>query len=418
MIRAAPGPTRAAVSRHHVAMAQAVDRSSLTPASDPVILPKTAIAGTAAAFLLIGVLAASYGPLLEHLVRRFGISLPEAGSVFSAHFAGALVGVFVSMWGMERVSGRVAIWAGLSCLAAGCAGVALAPTWPTFLAGVFLVGLGFGGLDLGLNQLVAHSLGPRRSALLNALNSAYGFGSVAGPILISRLGQDHLTALYGGAAALAVVLIPSVSGVQGRLPVAVRTNARGERAARSVIGRALVFIFVVGFIFYVGIETGVGGWMPSHLESVGLPSLEAASITSGFWLALAIGRLLGAVIPERVPASAVVITGAAVAAVALLVALNGKAAPIAYVVAGLALAPIFPTALAWLAKLRPGDSRATSWMFPATMVGGGVIPPAIGIGIAWFGIAWAPAILSAVAVICMATFLVAARSGGNSAVRA
>src|ERR1700724_771647 len=96
----------------------------------------------------------------------------------------------------------------------------LAQTWPAFLAGVFLVGLGFGGLDLGLNQLVAHSLGPRRSALLNALNSAYGFGSVAGPILISRLGQDHLTALYGGAAALAVVLIPAVSGIRGRLPVA------------------------------------------------------------------------------------------------------------------------------------------------------------------------------------------------------
>ncbi|HEY2597416.1 MAG TPA: MFS transporter [Candidatus Dormibacteraeota bacterium] len=384
-----------------------------------MILPKPAIGATAAAFLLMGVLAASYGPLLEHLVRRFDISLPQAGSVFSAHFAGALIGVFAWMWGMERVSGRVGIWAGLGCLAAGCAGVALAPTWPTFLAGVWVVGLGFGGLDLGLNQLVAHSVGPRRSALLNALNSAYGFGSVAGPILISRLGQDHLTALYGAAAALAVLLIPAVSRIQGRLPLVTRTaNGDGEPAAGSQRGRALVVIFVVGFIFYVGIETGVGGWMPSHLESVGLQSLEAASITSGFWLAFAIGRLLGAVIPERVPAPAVVITGAAVAAAALLVALNGMAAPIAYVVTGLAIAPIFPTALAWLANLRPGDSRATSWLFPATMVGGGIIPPAIGLGIAWFGIAWAPAILSAVAAVCMAAFLVAARTSGNSAVRA
>src|ERR1700681_1469999 len=145
-------------------MAQTVDRSPLTRAGDPVILPKTAIAGTAAAFLLIGVLAASYGPLLEHLVLRFGISLPQAGSVFSAHFAGALVGVFVSMWGMERVSGRVAVWAGVVSLAIGCAGVALAPSWPAFLAGAFVVALGFGSLDLGLNQLVAHSVGRRRSA--------------------------------------------------------------------------------------------------------------------------------------------------------------------------------------------------------------------------------------------------------------
>jgi MFS transporter, FHS family, glucose/mannose:H+ symporter len=359
----------------------------------------------------MGVLAASYGPLLEHLVRRFSISLPQAGSVFSAHFAGALVGVFVSMWGMERVSGRIAVWAALGSLGIGCAGVALAPTWPAFLAGVFVIGLGFGSLDLGLNQLVAHSVGRRRSALLNALNSAYGFGSVAGPILISRLSQDHMTALYASAAALAVVLIPAVAGVQGHLPVARESGIAAEAKARSRRGGALVAIFLVAFIFYVGVETGVGGWMPSHLESIGLRSLEAASITSGFWLALAVGRLLAAVIPDRWSPGLVVISGCAIACVALLVALSGPLAPTAYIVAGFAIAPIFPTAIVWLAKLRPGDSRATSWLFPATMLGGGAIPPAIGIAIAWLGIAWAPAILSAVAVITLAAFLLAASWG-------
>jgi fucose permease len=93
------------------------------------------------------------------------------------------------------------------------------------------------------------------------------------------------------------------------------------------------------------------------------------------------------------------------------VALNGHAAPIAYVVTGLVIAPIFPTALVWLAKLRPGDSRATSWMFPATMIGGGVIPPAIGVAIGWFGIAWAPAVMSAVAAVMLMAFLAAARTG-------
>src|ERR1700693_596766 len=338
-------------SRHHVAMAE-VDRSSVTRGGDHVILPKTALAAIAATFLLIGVLAASYGPLLEHLVLRFGISLPQAGSVLSAHFAGALVGVFISMWGMARVSGRIAIWAALGCLAVGCAGVALAPSWPAFLAGVFVIGLGFGGLDLGLNQLVAHSEGPRRSALLNALNSAYGFGSVAGPLLISRLSQDHLTALYGSAATLAVVLIPAVAGIRGRLPVAPRKSKRDGEAPAGSRGGFLVAIFLIAFIFYVGVETGVGGWVPSHLESVVLRSLEAASITSGFWLALAIGRLLAAFIPDRVPPRVVVISGTAIGSVGLLAALNGQAAPIAYIVTGLAIAPIFPTGIAWLAQAR------------------------------------------------------------------
>jgi len=345
-----------------------------------VFLPKTALAGVAACFLLMGALAGAYGPLLEHLSRRFEISLAVAGAVFTAHFAGALIAVFVSMWGMERASGRLSIWVALGCLGVGCAGVAVAPTWPTFLGAVFVIGLGFGGLDLGLNQLVAHSEGPRRSAVLNGLNGAYGLGAVAGPILISRLAR-----------------------IRGRLPVAPRiSNYRPG---------ALVGIFIVGFVFYVGLETGVGGWMTSHLESVGKHSVEAATLTSGFWLAMAIGRLLAVLIPERIPPSAVVIVCSAVTSIALLVALSGSAAPVAYIVAGLAIAPIFPTGLVWLAKLRPGDSRATSWMFPATMVGGGIIPAGIGILIAWVGLGWAPAVLSAVGICTLAAFVLAGLKG-------
>jgi FHS family glucose/mannose:H+ symporter-like MFS transporter len=368
-----------------------------------VFLSKTALAGVAACFLLMGALAGAYGPLLEHLSRRFEISLPVAGGVFSAHFAGALVGVLVSMWGMERVSGRLSIWVALGCLGLGCAGVAVAPSWPAFLATIFVIGLGFGGLDLGLNQLVAHSEGPRRSAVLNGLNGAYGLGAVAGPILISRFGQGNLWTLYLGAAMFAVALFPTVAGIRGRLPVA-------ERTSRYRPG-VLVGIFLVAFAFYVGLETGVGGWMTSHLESVGRPSVEAATLTSGFWLAMAVGRLLAVLIPDRVSPSAVVISCSAVASIALLVALSGSAAPIAYIVTGLAIAPVFPTGLVWLARLRPGDSRATSLIFPAFMVGGGVIPAGIGIVIAWAGLGWAPAVLAAVAIITLVAFVLAGARG-------
>lgn len=394
----------------------------LTRSGHRVVLSRTALAGIAACFLLMGALAAAYGPLLEHLARRFDISLPVASEVFSTQFAGALVGVVVAMWTMERASGRRTVWAGLCCLGLGCVGVALASSWPAFLTGVFVIGLGFGGLDLALNQLIAHSEGPRRSALLNALNGAYGFGAVAGPILISRFGEHHLAVLYTGAAVLAVVLLPAATGISGRLPVTPRKRAFRPSSPRSGEvppgsgseprgGAVLVGIFLVAYIFYVGTETAVGGWMTSHLESVGLRSLDAASLTSGFWLAMAVGRLLAGLIPDRVPPSVVVITGSAIAAIALVVALSGRAAPIAYVVTGFAIAPIFPTGIAWLAKLRPGDSRSTSWLFPASMVGGVVIPGAIGVAIAWLGIGLAPAILALAAIGTLAAFSLAGLKG-------
>jgi fucose permease len=157
-------------------------------------------------------------------------------------------------------------------------------------------------------------------------------------------------------------------------------------------------------------EAGIGGWMPSHLESIGVQSVAAATLTSGFWLALAAGRLLAALVPARVPERAIVITGSAVSAVALIGALIPAFAPVAFIVAGLAIAPIFPTGIVWLAKLRPGDARVTSWLFPASMIGGAIIPGGIGAVIARFGIGVAPAVLSLVAVGCLTAFSLARRA--------
>jgi FHS family glucose/mannose:H+ symporter-like MFS transporter len=355
----------------------------------------------AATFLLMGMLAAAYGPLLEHLTRRFAISLPVAGASLSAHFTGALLGVLVLMRSMERFSGRASIRMGTGCLAAGCAAVALAPSWPLFLVGVFVLGLGYGALVIGLNQLVAYSDGPRRSALLNALNGAYSAGAVASPILVSNFAQQHLSLLYAGAAAIAIALVPGAAGISGRLPVP------GRAAGRPTL---LVGIFVCAFVLYVATEAGTGGWITSHLESVGLRPGNAAAVTSGFYLALAAGRLLFALVPPKVPEPVIVLTGTAVAAVCLLAAWVGVLAPWAYIVTGLALAPVFPTGIVWLARTRPGDARATSWLFPAAMVGGIAGPGAIGLVIAQFGLSWAPLVLFAVATGTLATFWLASTS--------
>jgi len=373
----------------------------LIAAGERVHLTRAALVAIAAIFFLMGVLASAYGPLLEYLARRFDVSLAVAGAVLSVHFLGALVGVIVSMRLLQQISSRTFVLGSLACLSLGCVGVALAPSWPAFLGGVLVIGVGFGALDIGCNQLVAHSEGTRRTAVLNALNGSFAVGAVAGPILVSTAGRTHLGLLYAGAALVAVALLPLVAGISGRLPFTPRPAAEKSLA--------LLTIFMVAFALYVGVETGIGGWMTSHLESVGLQSLAAATVTSGFWLALAIGRLLIALVPARVPERTIVIIGLTVAAIVLLIALIPSAAPFAYIVAGLAIAPIFPTGIVWLAKLRPGDARATSWLFPAAMVGGAVIPGGIGAVVARFGIGWAPAVLAIVAVGSLAWFSLAAR---------
>src|SRR5260370_27748954 len=130
----------------------------------------------------MGVIVAASGPILELLTRRFGISLPVAGATISVHFAGGLIGVLVTMRAMERLAGRTSVMVATGLTGLGCFAVALAPVWPAFLGAVFVVGLGFGSLVIGLNQLVAYSEGPRRAALLSPLNSPSSAPPVCGPL--------------------------------------------------------------------------------------------------------------------------------------------------------------------------------------------------------------------------------------------
>src|SRR5689334_13611794 len=116
----------------------------------------------------MGLVVSSYGPLLEHLVRRFGVSLPVAGATISVHFAGSMPGVLIALRSFERISARVNVMIAASVIVVGLSVVALATVWPLFLTGVAVVGFGFGMLVLGLNQIVAYSEGARRAALLNA----------------------------------------------------------------------------------------------------------------------------------------------------------------------------------------------------------------------------------------------------------
>jgi fucose permease len=343
----------------------------------------------------MGMLAAAYGPLLTFLMRRFQVGLPVAGLVFGAHFGGALLGVLVFMRGLERMRGRLALSGALVLLGLGCAGVALAPSWPLLLGGVFLIGVGFGALDVGINQLVVHSAHP------GALNAAYAIGAVVAPLLIAAAGARY-PGLYAGGAVLAAIVIFGWRGVSGGLAPPVSNG----RAAGSHAG--LILAFIIATMLYVGVETGIAGWMPTHLQGIGYSVVAAARLTSGFWLAMAVGRFLVAPLTLRLGEQIIVLGGIGIAVLALMAALVPAAAPAAYILAGLAIAPIFPTGLAWVARLNPGNPRATAWVFPAAMVGG-IIPTGLGVVIAGLGSAWAPAVLAVVAMGCLAAFGSAAR---------
>ncbi len=376
-------------------------------APDAPVFSAGAVVASCVGFVLIGALQALYGPALPAFRDEFGLSPSAAGLGLSAHFVGGVAGVLLFDRLYGRLGNRQILGVSYLLMAVGAAGFALAPNWPAALATALLAGLGFGGIDYGLNQLFAVGFGNRSTAMLNILNAHFGVGAILGPALIGVIGAEHYPWVFLGFALANLPLLLCLRGVRDRTPQS-GDAAEAEAGGGSVLGRSLGSVltaFVALYVLHVGIEAGVGGWEPTHLETVGYGAGFAATATSVYWLMMTVGRFLVAPIALRFSAQAIITVSCAGMTVSLLLATVPGLAPYAYAGVGLFIAPIFPTGLPWLNKAAPQARRAGALVIAASMVGGVVAGPALGKAIEWSGVRAVPLLLCGVSALCLAATL-------------
>ena len=247
--------------------------------------------------------------------------------------------------------------------------------------------------------------------MLNILHAHFGIGAILGPALIGVVGSAHYPAVFLGFALANLPLLLCLRGVRDRAPQP--ADAAGESYDGQVLARSLgsvLAVFVALYVLHVGIEAGVGGWEPTHLETVGYGAGLAATATSVYWLMMTVGRFLVAPIALRFSAQAIITVSCAGMTVCLLLASVPALAPYAYAGVGLFIAPIFPTGLPWLNRAAPRARRAGAVVIAASMVGGVVAGPALGKAIEWSGIRAVPLLLSGISALCLAATLWLIRS--------
>ncbi|UUA10776.1 MULTISPECIES: sugar MFS transporter [Streptomyces] len=384
-------------------IAQLDSHPSLT--SPAPVFSGAAVVASCAGFVLIGALQALYGPAIPAFRGEFGLSPSAAGLGLSAHFVGGVVGVLLFDRLFGRVGNRLVLGSSYALMAVGAAGFALAPEWSAALAAALLAGVGFGGVDYGLNQLFAVGFGHRSTAMLNILNAHFGIGAILGPALIGVVGSEHYPAVFLCFALANLPLLLCLRGVRNEVPLpgGGEGGGRGQVLGRSL--RCVLGVFVALYVLHVAVEAGVGGWEPTHLETVGYGAGVAATATSVYWLMMTVGRFLVAPLALRFSAQAIITVSCAGMTVCLLAASVPALAPYAYAGVGLFIAPIFPTGLPWLNRAAPRARRAGAVVIAASMVGGVAAGPALGKAIEWSGIRAVPLLLCGVSALCLAATL-------------
>jgi MFS transporter, FHS family, glucose/mannose:H+ symporter len=343
-------------------------------AAGPRLAP-IAVTGAIVAFVVIGVQQALYGPAIPALRAAHDISAGAAGAALSVHFLGAVLGVLVMPFSRRRgIADGVFLATSLGLIAAGCVGFLLAPTWPLALAAAFLAGIGFGGIDGGVNQIFTEAYADGGGhGMLNFLHGCFGVGAIVGPIAIGLL--PGYSWAFAACAIVSIIVLPILLGVGSRPS---RGPQFSRRSAFGLLGLALIWFFVL----HVGLETGAGGWETTHLMSTGLTAATAATATSGFWFAFTATRFAVVPLCRRFSARAIVTACTLLTPVAGIATLSHPLAPWAYGLLGIAIGPLFPTGLAWLGQLRP---ELIPTVVAVSMLGGVAFPPALGLAVESFG---------------------------------
>jgi MFS transporter, FHS family, glucose/mannose:H+ symporter len=369
---------------------------------------RLAFAGSLGAFVLIGAIDAAYGPLLRPISLRFALSLASAGTVISINFAGALIGVLGALAAFRRAPTRPIAAFAQAAVAAGGLTIAFSRNWPLLTLGVFITGIGFGATDFSLNQLMARTRARGRAARLTILNAAFGAGAVLGPVCAGVLGGRTLDLGFGIASVIACAMAVSLIGISATPPAADPRPERPDRGdGRQARARRHpgVAVAALGYLLYVACEAGTAGWIPAHLESFRYSPAFATGVTSGFWGAMAVGRILAVPASRTVAAHRMVLAVCPLLAITLALAAIPAIAPVCYVAAGLAAAPIFPIGLDWLAVAFPRDGPATSWALIGSFAGGIVGPAAVAAVVSAIGLPAVPAVLSSLAAAATLAFV-------------
>ncbi|MGA2416164.1 MAG: MFS transporter [Candidatus Sulfotelmatobacter sp.] len=300
------------------------------------------------AIFIYGMIAAMLGTILPELSTRFQLSPSQNGTIAFAQALGLIIASLCAGPLIDNEGKKLGIALGLGLISIALFALPRSPGFRTILLLLFLLGVGGGITVTGANALASDVGEAHRAAALNLANLFFGLGAMATPLIAANLFKRDSVRLCYTVAALTVVTL--VVEIVTRMPGPTGSGRFVMAGASEALGRPLLFLVGLFLFLYVSCEVGIWNWLPRHLIAQGIPESRALNILSlGFALGMLIGRVGVLPVVAHVPAVTVTLVGSVAMAITTFLMLRTKTATAAWVLvflAGLSMAPVFPTTLA------------------------------------------------------------------------
>lgn len=300
------------------------------------------------AIFIYGMIAAMLGTILPDLSDRFHLTPSQNGTIAFAQAWGLILASLAVGPLLDNEGKKIGLILGLGLISSALFALPRSPGFRSILLLFFLLGIGGGIVVTAANALASDVGEVHRATALNLANLFFGLGALATPFVAANLFRRNWVRLCYTIASLTVVTL--VVEAVTKMPGPTGAGRFVFADASPVLGRPLLFLIGLFLFLYITCEVGIWNWLPRHLIAQGIPESRALNILSlGFALGMLIGRVGILPVLIRMPAITVTMAGSAAMAATTFLMLRAKSPAAAWVLvflAGISMAPVFPTTLA------------------------------------------------------------------------
>ena len=300
------------------------------------------------AIFVYGMIAAMLGTILPDLSARFHLTPKQNGTIAFCQALGLIIASLAVGPLIDNEGKKVGMLLGLALITLALVLLPKSSGYSTIAAYLFLLGIG-GGIIVAAANLLASDVSPEhRGTTLNLLNLFFGLGGLATPFITANLLSRNAVRLCYLVAGLTFVTL--IVNIATEMPKPTGAKSFVFSEVGDVLGRPTLWLLALFLFLYVASEVGVWNWLVQHLIAQGIPESRSLNILSlGFALGLLIGRVGVSQVLKSVSSLTVTLAASILMVITTYLMLRTKdptAAGILVFLAGVAMAPVFPTTLA------------------------------------------------------------------------
>ncbi|MHA0855421.1 MFS transporter [Paenibacillus sp. CMAA1364] len=329
-------------------------------------------------FIIFGISENIKGPAIPKIQLSFNIDEIQLGTLLSLNALGYLIACSFTALLTRKIGIKWASMIAFGTMVISGILIFISHTYTFFSASYFLMYIGNGMLEIALAILGARIFVKNTGTMMNLSHFFYGLSSTVAPLIAS--GLMTLTVFnqpldWRGMylIMLSLSVIPMIPAFMGQFP-GDDLSENDRIPLKQLIRDPALWLLVAILSFGVISELAVGGWLVNFLEkSYDWNTTAAAGMLSSFFLFFSGARLfLGPVIDKIGFNLSIIILSAFSGICTFIAILAGEQAAIFFAIAGIGIAPIYPTVMAFIAKRYPTGSD-TAISFTVTMMGIGSV---------------------------------------------